>query len=156
MGHLRVLRRLGAVVQKRGYAQALTTLSKDDSDFKNFVRDFAMREVSPKVKQMETEGKFDKGLVEKLFDNGLMGLEIPRKYDGMEMNFFRTIISIEELSKVDPALAIMADIQNTLINALIMKLGTEEQKLHYLPKLAKFMVSIYSVKAGNLHNVLIM
>lgn len=69
-----------------------------------------------------------------------MGLEIPAEYGGTGTSFFSAIVTIEELAKIDPAVSVFCDIQNTLVNTLIMKLGTEEQKAKYLPRLAQDMV----------------
>lgn len=74
-----------------------------------------------------------------------MGVEIPTDYNGSGCNFMTTIQVIEEISKVDPAVAVLVDIQNTLVNAILMKLGTEEQKAKYLPKLATEMCSSFAL-----------
>lgn len=66
-----------------------------------------------------------------------MGVEIEPEFGGSGLSFMSSIIVVEELSKIDPAVAIYADIHNTLINALIRKIGTPEQKQHYLPLLAQ-------------------
>lgn len=66
-----------------------------------------------------------------------MGLEIDTEFGGAGASFFSAILTIEELAKVDPAVSVFCDIQNTLINTLIRNLGTEEQKANYLPKLAQ-------------------
>lgn len=65
-----------------------------------------------------------------------MGIEIDTEYGGAGSNFMTTILTVEELSKVDPSVGILVDLQNTLINNIIVKLGTKEQKDHYLPRLA--------------------
>lgn len=64
-----------------------------------------------------------------------MGIEIGAEYGGTGSKFFSSILVIEELAKVDPSVAVLCDIQNTLINTLLMNLGTEEQKERYLPRL---------------------
>ena len=69
-----------------------------------------------------------------------MGIEIPTEYGGSGCNFMTSIQVIEEISKVDPSVAVIVDIQNTLVNAILMKLGTKEQKEKYLPLLATKMV----------------
>ena len=48
---------------------------------------------------MEAEGKLDDGLLKTLFENGLMGVEIPEKYGGSGCNFMTSIIVVEEISK---------------------------------------------------------
>lgn len=78
----------------------------------------------------------DDRLLKGLFDNGLMGIEIPEEYGGAGSNFMTSILAVEEIAKVDPAVSVLVDIQNTLINSLINRLGTKAQKEQYLTKLA--------------------
>jgi short/branched chain acyl-CoA dehydrogenase len=66
-----------------------------------------------------------------------MGIEIPSEYGGANSTFFTSLIVVEELAKVDGSLSVICDIQNTLINTLLLKLGSEHLKSTYLPKLAK-------------------
>lgn len=66
----------------------------------------------------------------------LMGIEIGTEYGGTGSTFFSSMLVIEELAKVDPSVAVLCDIQNTLINTLLADLGTQEQKERYLPRLA--------------------
>ncbi|KAL1114989.1 hypothetical protein AAG570_007812 [Ranatra chinensis] len=66
-----------------------------------------------------------------------MGIEVDPEYGGTGSSFFSTILVVEELAKVDPSVCILVDLQNTLINSLIIKLGTPDQKAKYLTKLAK-------------------
>ncbi|XP_076166554.1 short/branched chain specific acyl-CoA dehydrogenase, mitochondrial isoform X3 [Ptiloglossa arizonensis] len=104
---------------------------------KETVNKLAKEEISPLVRKMEKEGKLDEGLVRKLFENGLMGIEIPEKYGGTGCNFMTTILIVEELAKIDGSVAALVDIHNTLVNSLIMKVASEEQKQKYLPRLAQ-------------------
>nr|CAD7457683.1 unnamed protein product [Timema tahoe] len=67
----------------------------------------------------------------------LMGIEIGTEYGGTGSTFFSSILVVEELSKVDPSVSLYVDIHNTLVNALIMKIGTPKQKQRYLPRLAQ-------------------
>ena len=115
----------------------VTQLTEDERMMRETVSKLARDEIGPIVKKMEKEGKLDQDLLKKLFENGIMGLEIPTKYGGCGSNFMTSILVVEEISKVDPAVAVLVDIQNTLINSLIRKLGTEEQKANYLPRLAQ-------------------
>lgn len=116
---------------------ALTQLTEDEQIMKETVRKFAQEQVAPLVKKMDNEHKLDEGLVKALFDNGLMGIEAAEEYGGSGSNFMTSILTIEELSKVDASVAILVDIHNTLIIALLNKLGTTAQKEKYLPKLAQ-------------------
>lgn len=100
------------------------------------VAKLAREEIAPLVRKMEKEGRIDGDVIRRLFENGLMGIEVPTEYGGAGSNFMCTILTVEEIAKVDPAVAVPVDIQNTLINSLIMKVGSEEQKRRYLTRLA--------------------
>lgn len=65
-----------------------------------------------------------------------MGLEIPSEYDGTNTSFFSSILVVEELAKVDSSIGVMVDIQNTLLNTMLMQLGSDYLKDLYLPRLA--------------------
>ncbi|KAL7290297.1 hypothetical protein TKK_0015997 [Trichogramma kaykai] len=114
----------------------LNFLSEDELMMKETVGKLARDEIYPIVRKMDKEGKIDSDLLKKLFENGLMGLEVPSEYDGTGCNFLTTILAVEELSKVDASVGALVDIHNTLVNSLIKKVASEEQKKKYLPKLA--------------------
>lgn len=97
---------------------------------------FANDVIAPKVREMDEAEKMDPTIIEQLFEQGLMGVEIPEEYGGSGMNFTSAIIGIEELARVDPSVSVMCDVHNTLVNTAILKYGTEESKRKWLPKLA--------------------
>jgi alkylation response protein AidB-like acyl-CoA dehydrogenase len=85
----------------------------------------------------------DAGVVEQLFEQGLMGVEIPEEYGGAGMNFTAAIVAIEELAKVDPSVSVLCDVHNTLVNTAFLKWGTDAQKRRFLPRLATETVSSF-------------
>ncbi|KIY61794.1 acyl-CoA dehydrogenase NM domain-like protein [Cylindrobasidium torrendii FP15055 ss-10] len=66
-----------------------------------------------------------------------MGIETPSAYGGSESSFTSAIIAIEELAKVDPSVSVLCDVHNTLVNTVLRKYATEEQKAEWLPRLAE-------------------
>ncbi|KAL6423676.1 hypothetical protein ACFW04_010289 [Cataglyphis niger] len=115
----------------------LTQFTDDELMMKETVAKLAKEEIAPLVHKMEKEGKIDDHVLKMLFENGLMGLEIPVDYGGAGCNFMSTILTVEEVAKVDGAVAALVDIHNTLVNSFIIKVASEEQKQIYLPKLAQ-------------------
>ena len=73
--------------------------------FRDMVRQFAEEEIAPLVMEMDRDAKMDPGLIETLFELGLMGIEIPEEYGGAGASFFTSVLVVEELSRVDPAVA---------------------------------------------------
>ena len=60
---------------------------------------------------MDEKEEMDSEIIKQCFEQGLCGLEIPEKYGGSELNFMSSILAIEELAKVDPAVSVCLDIQ---------------------------------------------
>lgn len=114
----------------------LTHLTDDERVMKETVAKLAQEKILPLVRKMDDENQLDPTVIQTLFDNGLMGIEVPSDYGGSECNFLTTMLVVEELSKVDPSVAAFVDIHNTLVNNLMMKIGNEEQKAKYLPILS--------------------
>lgn len=59
------------------------------------VKDFAVNEIKPRVREMDEKEEMNPEIIKKLFELGFMGLEVPAKYDGSEFSFTSSIIVIE-------------------------------------------------------------
>ncbi len=127
----------------------LTRLSEEEDIFRASVREFAEKEIAPHVSRMDREMKMDPSLVKKLFELGLMGIEIPESLGGAGASFFMSVLAVEELSRVDPSVGVMADVQNTLVNNALNRWGTEAQKARYLSMLAKDTVGAYALSESS-------
>lgn len=128
----------------------LTALNEDERMLQSTVRKFAKDEIGPLVREMDEAGVFRKDVLRKIFDMGLMGIEIPEEYGGTGGTFFQSILAIEELAAVDPSAAVIVDVQNTLFINAILRWGTAEQKAKYLPRIAREMVGAYALsEAGS-------
>jgi alkylation response protein AidB-like acyl-CoA dehydrogenase len=99
---------------------------------------------------MDEEQHLDAGCWRKLFELGLMGIEIPEEFGGSGGSFFDSVLAVEMLSAVDPAVALVVDVQNTLVASALLRWGTPEQKVKYLPRLAADTVGAYALsEAGS-------
>ncbi|KAK3613449.1 hypothetical protein LTR56_027882 [Elasticomyces elasticus] len=114
----------------------ISHFSETEQAMAEAVSKFANETILPKVREMDENEKMDPAIVEQLFEQGLMGIEIPEKYGGAGMNFTAAIVGIEELARVDPSVSVLVDVHNTLVNTAILKYGTEESRKKWLPKLA--------------------
>src|ERR1051325_392880 len=123
----------------------LTVLSDDEALFRDAVAGFAEEEVRPRVQQMERDGKIDPALIEKFFDMGLMGIEVDEEFGGAGGSLMMVTLAVEEVSKVDPAVAILADVQNTLVNYPIRTYGSAAIKSTYLQRLTGGQVGAYAL-----------
>ena len=123
----------------------LTALLEEEQMFRDAVRDFAEAEVRPRVAAMDRAGAIDATLLPKLFELGLMGIEIPETFGGAGGGLFMTTIAVEELSAVDASAAILVDVQNTLVIEPLLQWATENQKRRYLTRLAADTVGAYAL-----------
>jgi butyryl-CoA dehydrogenase/short/branched chain acyl-CoA dehydrogenase len=114
------------------------------------VRQFAEETIAPMVRTMDDEQQFANGLVHKLFELGIMGIEIPEDLGGAGGSFFDAALAIEAISTVDPAVAVLVDVHNTLVINALRRWGSEEQARHWLKKLAANTVGAYALsEAGS-------
>jgi len=128
----------------------LTQLSEEEKLFQSTVRRFAREQIRPFVREMDDAGLFRKDIIRQFFDLGLMGIEIPEEYGGQGGSFFQCVLTVEELSAVDPSAGVIVDVQNTIVNNAILRWANAEQKQRYLPRLAADTVSSYALsEAGS-------
>jgi alkylation response protein AidB-like acyl-CoA dehydrogenase len=126
-------------------APPLTILSEEEAMFRDAVRGFAEERVRPLTHAMDEAGALDASLIPPCFEMGLMGIEIPEALGGAGGSFFLAVLAVEALSAVDPAVAILVDVQNTLVNNCILRWGSDAQRQRYLPKLAAEWVGAYAL-----------
>src|SRR3984885_12454350 len=101
----------------------ITHFSETETMMAESVSRFANEVIAPKVREMDEAEKMDLTIVEQLFEQGLMGVEIPEEYGGSGMNFTSAIVGIEELARVDPSVSVLCDVHNTLVNTAILRYG---------------------------------
>ncbi len=129
---------------------ALTMLTEEEAMFREAVRDFAEAELAPRAIEMDTAEKLDPDVISQLFELGLMGIEIPDELGGTGSSFFTAALVVEEISRVDPGVAVLVDVQNTLVVNAILRWGTEDQKKSFLTRLAADTIGAYALsEAGS-------
>ena len=137
-------------VPEPGPARGLTTLSDDEALFRHAVFEFADREIRPHVRDMDEQAAIPRQLIDTLFDLGVMGIEIPEALGGAGASFFHAVLAVEALSRVDPSIAVLVDVQNTLVINALLRWGAEDVQRRYLPRLAASTVGAYALsEAGS-------
>ncbi len=130
---------------KRPFPSPLTYLTEEERMFFATVRKFAQETIAPAVRTMDDDQQFAPGLIKKLFELGLMGIEIPEELGGAGGSFFDAVLAIEAIATVDPAVAVLVDVHNTLVVNAIRRWANEEQKQKWLPRLAADTASAYAL-----------
>jgi butyryl-CoA dehydrogenase/short/branched chain acyl-CoA dehydrogenase len=132
------------------HAAPLTQLSEEENLFYSTVRQFAEEAIAPKVRAMDDEQHLAPELIERVFELGLMGIEIPEDLGGAGGSFFDAVLAIEAISTVDPAVAVLVDVHNTLVINALLRRGSQDQRRRWLPQLAAGTVGAYALsEAGS-------
>lgn len=101
------------------------------------VRNFVDKEIMPNIAEWDRKGHFERSLIPKLAELGLMGVCIPEKYGGAGMDYNSLAIVCEELERGDTAFRTAVSVHTGLNSLAILQWGTEEQKQKYLVPQAK-------------------
>jgi alkylation response protein AidB-like acyl-CoA dehydrogenase len=128
----------------------LSILADDEQLFRDSVLEFARAEVAPLVREMDEQARLPRALVDKLFELGVMGIEVPEAHGGAGATFFHAVLAVEALSQVDASVGVLVDVQNTLVVNALARWGSEDVKRRYLPRLAHRAVGAYALsEAGS-------
>src|ERR1700728_2261936 len=128
----------------------LTSLTEDETLLRDTVRQFAQQEIAPRVREMDEAQKLDPGILRQLFELGLMAIEAPLELGGSGASFFSAVLAVEEISRVDPAVAVIVDVQNTLAVNALLRWGSGEQQRRWIPRMAEKTVCAYALsEAGS-------
>ncbi len=111
-------------------------LNDEQRLFKDMVHEFAENELKPSARKTDESGEFNWHAVKKMGPIGLLGLEVPEKYGGAEVDGISAAIAIEEMGWGCGSTALAISAHNGLALGPIVRFGTEEQKERWLPKLA--------------------
>ena len=127
----------------------LTRLSEEESLFQLSVRRFAREQIAPRAREMDAKAAIDPSLLRQLFELGLTAIEIPEEFGGQGGTFFQSILAVEEIAAADPGVAVLVDVQNTLVVSAIRDYGNAQQQRQFLSALAKDTIGAYALSEAN-------
>jgi butyryl-CoA dehydrogenase/short/branched chain acyl-CoA dehydrogenase len=131
-------------------ALPLTSLNEEETMLRDTVRQFAQQEIAPRVRAMDEAQKLDPEILRQLFELGLMAIEAPLELGGAGASFFSAVLAVEEIARVDPAVAVIVDVQNTLAVNALLRWATPDQQRMWLPRMAQQTVCAYALsEAGS-------
>ena len=104
--------------------------------FEQMIKDFAETEVKPLASEVDEQERFPAETVEKMAKMGLMGIIVPKEYEGAGGDYYMYISAVEELSKHCATTGVILSAHTSLCVAPILEYGTEDQRKKYLPDLA--------------------
>ena len=107
-------------------------LSEEQKAVESMVRDWAAREVAPKIHDLDREHRFDPGFLTGLAGLHVLGICIPEEYGGAGMDYLSLGLACEELEYVDTHLRVLMSVHVGLNSMTLLSWGTEDQKRRYL------------------------
>jgi hypothetical protein len=110
--------------------------TEEQKQLRKAVREFAEGEIAPHVMEWDEAQTFPLEVVRKLGKLGYMGAIFPEELGGAGLGYIEYAIIIEELSRVDGSVGIIVAAHTSLCSNHIYKMGSDEQRLKYIPKLA--------------------
>lgn len=130
--------------------QPLTVLSDDDQAFLDTLQRFTDGEIAPRSARMDENERLDDDLLPKLFAQGLMSIQVDEQYGGWGGSLFQSVLAIEDVARVDPAVSVMIDVHNTIVLRAFDRWATDAQKRQYLPRLCTDTVGAFCLtEAGS-------
>src|SRR5262245_17646895 len=107
-------------------------LSGDHLLLEQTVREWAGREVAPRIHDLDRAHQFDRGVFPQMASLGLLGISVPQEYGGAGMDYISLGIASEELEYVDTSLRVIMSVHAGLNCLSLLTWGTEDQKQRYL------------------------
>jgi len=112
-------------------------LTEDHLAVEKMVREFAAREIAPRIKELDEKGETDPAILRKMGELGLLGICIPEEYGGAGFDYIALGLACEELEYVDTAFRVPMSVHVALNCLTLLTWGTEDQKRRYLVPQAK-------------------
>jgi glutaryl-CoA dehydrogenase (non-decarboxylating) len=107
-------------------------LTEEHRLLEHTVRDWAAREVAPRIHDLDREHRFDRNILPQMASLGLLGISVPTEYGGAGMDYVSLGIASEELEYVDTSLRVILSVHAGLNSLTLLSWGTEDQKRRYL------------------------
>jgi glutaryl-CoA dehydrogenase (non-decarboxylating) len=112
-------------------------LTEEQRLLEQSVREWAAREVAPRIRELDREHRFDQNILPQMAELGLLGCSVPAEYGGAGMDYVSLGLISEELEYVDTSLRVIMSVHAGLNCLSLLTWGTEDQKQRYLVPQAK-------------------
>jgi alkylation response protein AidB-like acyl-CoA dehydrogenase len=116
---------------------ALIPLSDEQREIQRMARDFARTEIAPNVEQWDRDAHFERAIIDRMGELGFLGMLIPERYGGLELNAQSYLVALEEIAAVDASTAVAMSVHNSLPTQMILRYGNEAQRERFLGPMAR-------------------
>jgi alkylation response protein AidB-like acyl-CoA dehydrogenase len=116
---------------------SLIPLTEEQSEIQRLAREFAAEEIAPHSREWDRDAHCEPAIFERLGQLGFLGMLIPERYGGLELDTRTYLIALEEIAAADASIAVAMSVHNSLPTQMLLHWGTEEQKERYLRPMAQ-------------------
>jgi len=112
-------------------------LSEDQIMLRDLVRDFAQKEISPRIGAYEDGHRFPKEILARLAELGILGMTVPAEFGGNRTDYLSYVLALEELARASATVCVIVSVHDSLFCGSILQFGSDSQKKKYLPRAAR-------------------
>jgi alkylation response protein AidB-like acyl-CoA dehydrogenase len=116
---------------------ALIPLTEEQREIQHLAHEFAQQHIAPHSERWDREAIFDRDVIRQLGELGFFGMMTPDSYDGLGLDTRTYLVALEEIAAVDASVAVAMSVHNSLPTQMLLRWGSEEQKDHYLRRMAR-------------------
>jgi alkylation response protein AidB-like acyl-CoA dehydrogenase len=132
------VQRTGALSHSRTFALSHSqSMTDEQQQIRDLARDFAENELRPHAEEWDRAAKFPREVVGRLGELGFLGMLIPERHDGLELDTVSYLLALEEIARGDASVAVGMSVHNSLPTQMILAHGTEAQKERWLRPMAR-------------------
>jgi len=111
-------------------------ISQEQSMLRDSLREFCRERIAPFSADWDRRHAFPAGVLKELAAPGVMGMTVPEKWRGADMDYLSLALAIEEIAAADASTSTIVSVQNSLACGILMNYGNDAQKDRYLSRLA--------------------
>jgi len=112
-------------------------LSEDQVMLRDLVRDFAQKEIGPRIGAYEDGHRFPKEILARLAELGILGMTVPAEFGGNRTDYLSYVLALEELARASATVCVIVSVHDSLFCGSILQFGSDSQKKKYLPRAAR-------------------
>ena len=116
---------------------SLIQLNETQQEIQAMARAYAQRELVPLAGERDQESRFDRVMVTQMAELGFFGMLTPERFDGLDLDAQSYLLALEEIAVGDASAAVLLSVHNSLPTQMILNFGSEAQRAHFLPPMAR-------------------
>ena len=124
------------MVETKTETNFLLDFDENQIAIKNTIREFAEKQIKPRVMEFDEAQKFPMDIMQQLGELGFLGILVPEEFGGSQLGYVEYALVVEELARIDPSISLSVAAHNGLCVNHINTFANDELKKKYLPDLA--------------------